>query len=59
MYMDNIVTDWLRVINLGQYSESFIDNGYDHLETVKLIHSEDLEAIGRRFSYEYCLLHFR
>ena len=48
MYMDNIVTDWLRVIDLGQYSESFIDNGYDHLETVKLIHTEDLEAIGRK-----------
>ena len=38
--MDNIVTDWLRMINLGQYSEGFIDNGYDDLETVKLIHLE-------------------
>ena len=46
--MDNIVTDWLRMINLGQYSEGFIDNGYDDLETVKLIHLEDLEAIGWR-----------
>ena len=44
--MDNIVTDWLRMINLGQYSESFIDNGYDDLETVKQIHLKDLEAIG-------------
>ena len=45
--MDNIVTDWLRILNLSQYSEGFIDNGYDDLETVKLIDIEDLEAIGR------------
>lgn len=44
--MDNIVTIWLRMLNLAQYSQSFIDNGYDDLETVKLIEIEDLEAIG-------------
>ena len=44
--MENIVTIWLRMLNLAQYSQSFIDNGYDDLETVKLIDIEDLEAIG-------------
>ena len=33
-------------LELDQYSDSFIDNGYDDLETVKLIGREDLEAIG-------------
>ena len=33
----NIVVEWLRSLHLGQYSESFIDNGYDDLEICKQI----------------------
>ena len=40
------VKDWLRFLDLDDFSESFIDNGYDDLETVKLIEREDLVAIG-------------
>lgn len=40
------VRDWLRFLELDDFSESFIDNGYDDLETVKLIEREDLIAIG-------------
>ena len=40
------VRDWLKHLALDEYSESFIDNGYDDLETVKQIQREDLEAIG-------------
>jgi hypothetical protein len=40
------VQDWLRFLELDGFSEGFIDNGYDDLETVKLIEREDLEAIG-------------
>ena len=49
------VRDWLRYLKLGDYSDSFIDNGYDDLETVKLIQREDLEAIGvmRKDQQEY------
>ena len=42
------VKDWLRFLDLDDFSESFIDNGYDDLETVKLIEREDLVAIGVR-----------
>ena len=35
-----------RFLDLEQYSEGFIENGYDDLETVKLIEREDLIAIG-------------
>ena len=31
---------------MEEYSEGFIENGYDDLETVKLIEREDLIAIG-------------
>jgi hypothetical protein len=40
------VRDWLHFLELDGFSEGFIDNGYDDLETVKLIEREDLEAIG-------------
>ena len=40
------VQDWLRFLELDEFYESFIDNGYDDLETVKLIKKDDLEAIG-------------
>ena len=36
----------LKYLKLGDYSDSFIDNYYDDLETVKRIQREDLEAIG-------------
>ncbi|XP_019772734.2 uncharacterized protein LOC109546269 isoform X2 [Dendroctonus ponderosae] len=42
----NIVTEWLKSLRLGQYSESFIDNGYDDLEICKQIGDPDLDAIG-------------
>ena len=42
----NIVAEWLRSLHLGQYSESFIDNGYDDLEICKQVGDPDLDAIG-------------
>merc|ERR1719334_629767 len=42
----NIVVEWLTFLQLGQYSKSFLDNGYDDLETVKKIGPADLDAIG-------------
>ena len=43
---DNIVATWLNFLQVGEYSDSFLDNGYDDLETVKQIRVEDLRAIG-------------
>ena len=40
------VTEWLKLIKMQEYQDSFIDNGYDDLETVKLIKRKDVEAIG-------------
>ena len=31
---------------MQEYEDSFIDHGYDDLETVKLIRRKDVEAIG-------------
>ena len=42
----NIVVEWLTFLQLGQYRQGFIDNGYDDLETVKKIGPADLDAIG-------------
>ena len=42
----NIVVEWLTFLQLGQYTQGFIDNGYDDLETVKKIGPADLDAIG-------------
>ncbi|KAF2895056.1 hypothetical protein ILUMI_11117 [Ignelater luminosus] len=42
----NIVTEWLRSLHLGQYADSFIDNGYDDLEICKQVGDPDLDAIG-------------
>lgn len=42
----NIVMEWLRSLHLGQYAESFIDNGYDDLEICKQVGDPDLDAIG-------------
>ena len=51
------VRDWLKYLTLDEYSESFNDNGYDDLETVKLIEREDLENIGvRRKNHQDYLL---
>ena len=36
----------MRFIQLDEWSESFLDNGYDDLETVKQIERRDLVAIG-------------
>ena len=43
---DNIVVEWLSFLQLGHYSHSFLDNGYDELEVVKQIGPADLDAIG-------------
>ena len=42
----NIVSTWLNFLHVGEYSNKFIDNGYDDLETVKQMGEEDLRAIG-------------
>ena len=43
---ENIVSVGLRFLNIEEYTETFIDNGYDYLKTVKLMGEEDLKAIG-------------
>lgn len=43
---NNMVVIWLNFLQMNQYSQAFIDNGYDDLETVKQIGQEDLDAIG-------------
>ncbi|XP_005111179.2 uncharacterized protein LOC101859605, partial [Aplysia californica] len=43
---NSIVEDWLRSVNLVQYTQSFMDNGYDDLEVCKQIGEDDLDAIG-------------
>lgn len=42
----NIVYEWLKTLQLLQYAESFVDNGYDDLEVCKQIGDPDLDAIG-------------
>ena len=55
---------------MEEYSEGFIENGYDDLETVKLIEREDLIAIGvnrsdhqvavmRKYKVVFYLKHFQ
>lgn len=46
MASSNIVCEWLRALGLSQYSESFMENGYDELEICKQIGEIDLDAIG-------------
>ncbi|XP_022089828.1 SAM and SH3 domain-containing protein 1-like isoform X3 [Acanthaster planci] len=43
---NNIVREWLRTLDLAHHLDSFIDNGYDDLETCKQIGEEDMDAIG-------------
>ncbi len=42
----NIVYEWLKTLQLCQYVETFVDNGYDDLEVCKQIGDPDLDAIG-------------
>ncbi|XP_029452656.1 sterile alpha motif domain-containing protein 5 [Rhinatrema bivittatum] len=42
----NIVCEWLKTLQLLQYAQSFVDNGYDDLEVCKQIGDPDLDAIG-------------
>ncbi|XP_055678170.1 uncharacterized protein LOC129786931 isoform X4 [Lutzomyia longipalpis] len=46
MAVSNIVCEWLKALGLGQYAESFLDNGYDDLEICKQVGDPDLDAIG-------------
>uniref|UniRef100_A0A8C4Q4C4 Sterile alpha motif domain-containing protein 5 n=1 Tax=Eptatretus burgeri TaxID=7764 RepID=A0A8C4Q4C4_EPTBU len=41
-----VVAEWLKALRLGQYTEAFLDNGYDDLEVCKQIGNADLDAIG-------------
>lgn len=41
-----VVEEWLRSVCLVQYTQAFLDNGYDDLEVCKQIGEEDLDAIG-------------
>ncbi len=43
---DCIVAEWLRSLDLVQYTQAFLDNGYDDLEICKQIGHPDLDAIG-------------
>ncbi|XP_059209046.1 SAM and SH3 domain-containing protein 1 [Centropristis striata] len=47
----NLVLEWLSKLNLAQYVEAFIDNGYDDLEVCKQIGEPDLDAIGVQIQY--------
>ena len=42
------VEDWLRCLGLLHYAQSFYDNGYEDLETCKLIKEADLNVIGMK-----------
>ncbi|KAL6095953.1 samd5 [Pungitius sinensis] len=48
-----IVFEWLKTLQLAQYVEAFVDNGYDDLEVCKQIGDPDLDAIG------VCIPHHR
>lgn len=42
----NIVENWLKSLDLAQYTQAFLDNGYDDLEICKQVGEPDLDAIG-------------
>ncbi|XP_067049790.1 serine/arginine repetitive matrix protein 1-like [Acropora muricata] len=46
--MSSSVEDWLRSLGFINYTQDFLDNGYDELEICKEIGKEDLDAIGVR-----------
>ena len=41
-----VVREWLRTLDLAFYTQRFLDNGYDDLETCARIADADLDAIG-------------
>ena len=41
-----MVGTWLHTLGFHQYTEAFIDNGYDDLEVCRQIGDADLDAIG-------------
>lgn len=43
---DSVIESWLNSLDLGKYTQSFLDNGYDDLEICKQIGEPDLDAIG-------------
>ena len=46
MEESSIIGEWLRSLELVQYTQDFLDNGYDDLEICKQIGEADLDAIG-------------
>ncbi len=46
MEESTIIGEWLRSLELIQYTQDFLDNGYDDLEICKQIGEADLDAIG-------------
>ena len=40
------VEDWLRNLGLLHYAQSFYDNGYEDIDTCKLIKDSDLDVIN-------------
>ena len=46
MEESSIIEEWLRSLELVQYTQDFLDNGYDDLEICKQIGEADLDAIG-------------
>jgi len=42
----SVVETWLQTLGFHQYTEAFIDNGYDDLEVCRQIGEADLDAIG-------------
>lgn len=43
---ESVVSFWLGFLHMDQYTQEFLDNGYDDLETVKQVGPADLDAIG-------------
>ena len=41
-----VVAEWLHTLELAHYTQAFIDNGYDELDTCQQIGEPDLDAIG-------------
>jgi len=42
----NVVETWLQTLGFHQYTQAFVDNGYDDLEVCRQIGDPDLDAIG-------------
>lgn len=40
------VEEWLEQIGMSEYSEGFVDNGYETVELVSRMKGEDLDAVG-------------